>query len=137
MPTTIRRVDYYYAMVENQPGEGYELLGQLAQVGINLLAFTAVPMGPTRTQLALFPEDGARMAEAARQARIGLDGPHRAVLVQGDDKLGVLADIHAKLNESSVHVYASSCVTDGRGSFGYILYIRPDEYERAVRALQV
>jgi hypothetical protein len=34
-------------------------------------------------------------------------------------------------------VYASSCVTDGRGSFGYILYIRPDEYERAVRALQV
>jgi hypothetical protein len=137
MPTTIRRVDYYYATVENQPGEGYELLGQLAQVGINLLAFTAVPMGPTRTQLALFPEDGARMAEAARKAGIGLDGPHRAVLVQDDDKLGALAGIHAKLNESNVHVYASSCVTDGRGSFGYILYIRPDDYERAVQALRV
>jgi hypothetical protein len=123
--------------VANQPGGGYEPLGQLAQQGFDRLAFSAVPMGPTRTQLALFPEDAARMAEVARKAGLGLDGPHRALLVQGDDRLGVVAGIHAKLHESDVHVYAASCVTDGRGSYGYILYIRPDEYERAVQALQV
>jgi hypothetical protein len=137
MAFSIRRVEYYYATVENQPGEGYALLSQLASLGINLLAFTAVPVGPTRTQLALFPEDGPKMTSAAKMAGLTLDGPHRALLVQGDDELGALAGIHTKLHETNAHVYAASCVTDGRGSYGYVLYIRPDDYERAVKALAV
>jgi len=26
-------------------------------------------------------------------------------------------------------------VTDGRGSFGYVMYVREDQFERAVKAL--
>ena len=58
---------------------------------------------------------------------------HEAV----DDELGALADIHQVLFEASVNVYASNGVTDNRGSFGYLLYIRPEEYERATSALKV
>jgi hypothetical protein len=137
MAFIIRRVDYFYATVEDQPGEGYELLSQLASLGINLLAITVLPSGPTRTQLTLFPEDPARMKNAAAKAGLVLDGPHRALLVQGDDELGALAKVHAKLYQADVHVYASSGVTDGRGSYGYIIYVRPDEFDRAARALEV
>jgi hypothetical protein len=137
MGFSIRRVEYFYTTVEDQPGEGYKLLTRLAELGLNLLAFTAVPVGPTRTQLTLFPEDPLRMAEAARKAGLALDGPHRALLVQGDDELGAIAGVHAKLYEARVNVYASSGVADGRGSYGYILYIRPEDYERAARALEV
>ncbi len=137
MAFSIRRVDYYYATVENEPGEGYALLTQLAGLGINLLAFTAVPVGPTRTQLALFPEDPAKMTDAARKAGLTLDGPHHALLVRGDDELGAIAGIHTKLHQANAHVYASSCVTDGRGSYGYVLYIRPDDFDRAAKALQI
>ena len=137
MPVKVRRIDYFYARVEDVPGEAYKLLSMLADLGLNLLAFTAIPIGPEQTQLALFPEDAGKMSSEARKANLQLDGPHRALLVQGDDELGALASIHAKLYEAAVNVFASSGVTDGQGSFGYILYVRPEEYERAAAALSV
>jgi len=135
MAYTIRRADYFHAMVHDEPGEGHELLSTLANLGINLLAFTGMPMGQARTQLTLFPEDPVRMAAAARQAGLALEGPHPAFLVQGDDELGAFARIHLRLYQARVNVFASSGVADGKGTFAYILYVRPEEYEGAARAL--
>ena len=137
MPDVIRRVDYFTTTIKDRPGEGYKLLAQLAELGLNLVAFTAIPMGPSSTQLTLFPEDSGRMVSAAQRAGMRLDGPHPAFLAQGDDKLGALAEIHQALFGADVNIYASSGVTDGRGTFGYLLYVRPEEYERAAAALGV
>ncbi len=137
MAFKIRKVEYFYCSVVDQPGEAYKLLSQLEQGGINLLAFTAIPVGPDRTQLTLFPEVPAKLIEGAKNSHLTLDGPHSALLVQGDDELGALADIHQVLFQEGVNVYASNGVTDNRGSFGYLLYIRPEEYERATTALKV
>lgn len=137
MPDVIRRVDYFNVTIRDRPGEGYKLLSQLAEMGLNLVAFTAVPIGPSSTQLTLFPEDSAKMQHAATRAGMLLEGPHPAFLVQGDDKLGALAGIHQDLYRANVNVYASSGVTDGRGTFGYVLYVRPEDYERAAAALEV
>ena len=133
----IRRVDYFYTRVKDQPGEAYKVLSKLADLGVNLLAFIGVPMGPEVTQLTLFPEDSSKLTEATEMTGMALDGPHRALLIQGDDQLGVLASLHEKLYQIDVSVYASYCVADGRGSFGNVIYIRPDEYDRAVAALGV
>ncbi|MBM4168030.1 MAG: hypothetical protein FJ215_02570 [Ignavibacteria bacterium] len=137
MAFSIRRVDYFYVTVKHEPGEAYKFLSRLADLGINLLAFTAVPMGPAHTQLTIFPEDTHALNDGAKKAGISVIGPHPAILVQGDDELGALAVIHEKLYESKVNAYASSGVADGRGGFGYLLYIKPDEYDRAVNALGV
>ena len=135
MKYNIRRIEYYYANVHDQPGEAYQILTQLAGLGVNLLAFTGLPTGPSRTQLTLFPEDGSSLVEAARKAGLPLDGPQSALLVQGDDELGALAEIHRKLYQSGLNVFASTGVADGRGAFGYILYLRPEHFEAAARAL--
>ena len=137
MAFRIRRVEYFTATVLDQPGESYKLLSQLADLGLNLVAFTTVPVGPLQAQLTIFPEDPLRLADAARKAALVLDGPHPAFLVQGDDELGAVANIHATISEAGVNVYASSGVADGRGSFGYVIYVRPDDYERAATALGV
>lgn len=137
MSFKIRRVDYFYTTIKDQSGEAYKLLSQLAELGINLLAFSGVPMGPMRTQLTLFPEDTLKMKNAADKAGLALDGPHPALLVQGDDELGALAGIHMKLYEANVNVYASSGISDGKGSYGYVIYVRPDEYGAAAKALGV
>ena len=137
MAYRIRRLDYFYTQVTDQPGAAYELLSSLAGLGVNLLAFTAVPIGPEDTQLTLFPEDPHRLQDAARKAGLPLAGPHPAILVQGDDEMGALAKIHAKLAEARVNVYASTCVTDGAGRYGYVIYVRPEEYDRAQKALEV
>ena len=135
MTFAIRPAEYYYANVRDELGAAYRVLSQLAERGVNLLAFTAVPAGPSLAQFALFPETPAKLVEEARAAGLSLDGPHRALLVQGDDELGAFASVHERLLKVGVDIYASSGAIDGRGSFGYVMYVREDQFERAVEAL--
>ena len=137
MAFRIRRVDYFYSTVKDQPGEAYKLLSLLSSLGINLLAITAVPFGPMNTQLTIFPDDAGKLRNEAQKAGLKLDGPQPAFLVQGDDELGALAEVHMKLYEANVNIYASSGVADGKGSYGYVIYVRPDDYARAVAALKL
>ena len=135
MPFTIRRVEYYYTLIKDKPGEAYKLLNLLAGMGVNQLAFSAIPVGPDSTQLAVFPEEPAKLVNEAKQSGIHLDGPHHALLIQGDDDLGALAGIHQKLFEANINVFASSGVTDGRGSYGYLIYVKEDDFLRAAETL--
>jgi predicted amino acid-binding ACT domain protein len=137
MAVTIQRVEYFNTTVRDRPGAAYDVLSHLAAADVNLLAFSAVPIGPEQTQLVLFPEKVDLLESAARVWRLDLTGPNRAFLIQGDDKLGALADIHRSLSEAQINVYASTGVTDGRGGFGYIVYVRPEDFERASRVLGV
>jgi hypothetical protein len=133
----IRRVEYFHATVKDQPGEAYKLLSQLATAEVNLLAFNAVPVGPEQTQLVIFPESVESLAHAAERTGLIMTGPQRAFLIQGDDKLGALVDLHRKLSDARINVYASSGVTDGVGGYGYVLYVRSEHYEDAAAALGV
>ena len=66
------------------------------------------------------------------------DGVHlsqRAFLVQGDDRLGTFADIHRKLFDAQVNVYASTGITDGKGDYGCVLYIKAEHFKNAAHAL--
>jgi len=133
----IRKVEYYYADIRDELGAAYGVLSSLAELGVNLLAFTAVPSGSHRAQFTIFPEDPNKLVAEARMDALALDGPHHALLVQGDDELGAFADIHRRLGAASVDIYATSGVTDGVGSFGYVVYVREDQFEIAASALEL
>ena len=137
MAYQIRRVDYYYVTVKDEPGEAYKFLSQLASLGISLLAFTAVPVGPDASQLTLFPESSVNFQQKAKMAGLKFLGPHHAFLVNGDDELGALVEVHDALFRSRINIYASSGVTDGKGEYGYIMYLKPEDYERAAKALGI
>lgn len=137
MAFDIRRVDYFYTTVKDRPGESHKLLALLGDLGVNQLAFNATPIGPDHVQLTLFPEDKLKLVSEAEKAQLPLDGPYPAILAQGDDQLGTLANIHVKLYEVGINVYASTGVTDGRGGFGYIIYLHPEDYEKASAVLKV
>lgn len=137
MSAQIRRVQYFYSTVRNRPGEGLRVLSDLAEADVNLLAFTAIPVGPDHTQVTLFPESPQRLHRMAEQTGMVLTEPESALLIQGDDHLGALEEIHRKLYDARVNIYASTGVTDGRGGYGYVLYVRPAEFEAAARALEV
>jgi len=137
MSASITPVQYFYANVKDRPGEAYGFLSTLSGSGVNLLAFNAVPLGWNTTQLVLFPEDPGTLVRAAAASGLLLNGPERALLVQGDDELGALVDIHRRLFEASVNVLSSSGVTDGSGRYGYVIYIRSDLFDDAVRALDL
>jgi len=137
MAYSIRRAEYFHATIIDQPGEAYRVLSSLEGLGVDLLAFTAVPLGSDRTELTLFPADTSKMTSEARKAKMDLDGPHPALLVHGDDELGALVVVHEKLYRAGVNVAASSGVSDGHGRYGYVIYVREEDCERAAEALEV
>jgi hypothetical protein len=113
------------------------LLEFLSAHSVNLTAFTAFPRGDGRAQLDFFPENTETLHQAAKEAGIDLVGPKQAFLIQGDDRTGVLVEHHLRLADAGVNVYAANGVNDGRGRFGYVLWVRPEDYLKAARALGV
>jgi hypothetical protein len=57
--------------------------------------------------------------------------------MQGDDELGALVEVHEKLYRAGVNVYASMGVSDGADKYGYVIYVREDDCERAAKALEI
>ncbi len=137
MAHTIQRTDYFYTTVRDRPGEALKFLSSLREMGVGLQAFTAMPVGLHQTQLTMFPEDAPRLKEEARRGGFELDGPHPAFLVKGDDVPGAVVGIHERLYEAGINVYMSTGVSGGHGSFGYIIYVRPEDFEAAAEALGV
>ena len=45
------------------------------------------------------------------------------------------AGLHMKPMKANVNVYAATGVADGGGSFGYVIYVRPEQYSLAVATL--
>ena len=137
MAVQISRVDYFYASTEDRPGATYQILHALAEAGVDMLAFSAMPVGPSRAQLTLFPAESDGLLRVAPRLGLSLSQPQRAILVEGDDELGALGEIHRKLYDARINVFASSGVKAGAGRFGYLLYVRPEEYERAANVLGI
>lgn len=135
MTAKVTCIEYFYVTVQDKPGQAYRILAELASQDVNLLAFGAVPMGPYETQLTLFPDNSGRLASAIDRLGLTLQGPHSALLVQGDDRLGALVDIHRTLRDSGINIYASNGVTDGSNGFGYVIYLRPEDLNRAADLL--
>ncbi len=137
MAETIRKVQYFYATIEDKPGEASRLLKNLSQRSINLFAFTAFPVGPGTSQLDFFPENPEQLLKAALDAGITLVGPKNAFLIQGQDRIGALHEHHLTLSNAGINVHAANGVVDDSGRFGYVLWVKPEDYERAAQAFEI
>lgn len=137
MAEAVQRVEYFYAVVLDEPGEARRLLEFCSAHGVNLINFTAFPLGENEVQMCFFPEDAQKLKMASEESGIPLVGPKKAFLIRGEDRLGVLIEHHLRLADAGINVYAANGTTDGRGGFGYILWVKPHDYELAAKALGV
>ena len=135
MADNIKKIEYYYAIVEDKPGEARKLLEYCSAQGLNLINFTAFPFGKTLSQLDFFPVDSEKLKLAAQDAGIDLVGPKQAFLVQGEERIAVLTEYYLRLADAGINVYAANGTSDGRGGFGYILWVKPDDFDKAAEAL--
>jgi len=135
MAETVRRVEYYYVTVPDTPAEGQRILSALKDSGVNLLAFLGFPLGGGQSQIDLVPEDPASLKEAAARAGVTLSEAKWAFLVQGDDRLGAVADTTAKLAQATINLTAAAATGAGAGRYGMIVWVAPADYERAAEAL--
>jgi hypothetical protein len=135
MADTIRLVEYFYMMAPNKPGEGARALNTLKEAGVNLLAFSGFPQG-RRAQLDFIPADPAAFKQAAKKAKWKVVGPKRGFLVQGDDRVGAVAELLERTAAAKVNVTAidAVCVADGR--YGAIFWVASKDVKKTAAVLR-
>lgn len=133
MADTIRVVEYFHVMAPNKPGEGARRLHTLKEAGVNLLAFSGFPEG-RRAQLDFMPADPSAFKQAAKRAKWQVVGPKRGFLVQGDDRVGAVAELLERLGAATINVTAIDAVcADGR--YGAIFWVAPKDVKKTATLL--
>lgn len=134
MADNIRLVDYYYTIAPDKPGEGARLLGSLRSAGVNLLAFSAFPSA-RKSQVDFVPADSAMFLVAAKSAKIKLSRPKKVFLIDGEDRIGAIAEVMERLGAAKINVTAVDAVRSGGGRYGALLWVKPRDAKKAAAAL--
>ena len=134
MADTIRKVDYFYTMVPNTPGQAGKILSGLAGEGVELLALSGFPSG-RRAQVDLVPADSAKFKRAAKKLGLALSTRKTGFLIQGEDRVGAMAGIAEALAAAKINVTAVDAVSAGEGRFGAIFWVKPQSVAKAARVL--
>ena len=141
MADKIKRVDYYYVQVPNQPGQAFETLAKLKEAKVNLLAFTAFPTDNNNAQMVMVPEKPEVLLKAATAAGLKLSAKKQAFFVQGKDRPGALAEVYQKLATAKVNVHASNATSGdssfGSNTFGFMIWVKAADLDAASKALGV
>ena len=134
MTDTITRVDYFYIETPNKPGEAARALTAIKEAGLNLLAFSGFPKG-RRAQLDFIPADPIAFAKCAKKAGCTLSKKKSGFLIQGEDRVGTVADLLSRLAAAKINVTAIDAVCAGAGRYGALLWVKPPDLKRAAKAL--
>ena len=134
MLDTVRKLDYFAIQAPDRPGEGARLLAALRSHGVNLLALIGFPSG-RKAQIDLVPEDAAALRAAAKQMKLALGAKKSCFVIQGDDRVGALADTLQTLADAKINVTAIQAVTAGMGRYGAIFWVKPRDVAKAAKAL--
>jgi len=133
--TDVQRIKYYYTVVSDRPGAGTKVLNALKAARVNLVAYNGFPTTKGRAQLVFVPSNERAFLAAARKAGIKLIGPKAAFLIQGDDRVGAVADIVSKLGRARLNVVAMNAIAAGKRRYGAILWVKPPNVAKAAKIL--
>lgn len=134
MPDSVRKVEYFSINVPNKPGEAFRVLQTLVSSGINLLACSGHPVG-RRARIDVVPDSTRRFNAAMSKAELGFIARKSGFLIQGEDRPGALAQNLHRLAKAGINVTGIDAMAAGKGRWGAIVWVKPQDVSRAGRAL--
>lgn len=75
------------------------------------------------------------MTAGAIKAGLKLDGPYSAIIITGDEKPGALAEIYSKLFQAGIQIEESSGIAHINEGYGVVLYLKQEDCDKAMAAL--
>ena len=135
MADSIRRMDYFYAMVNDKPGQAAKIVEALAADGVGMLAFSGFPQGKKKSQIVFVPEDAKAFKKVAKKTGLRISKTRAGFLIQGEDRTGALGRVLSKLSDAKINVTAIDAVTAGSGRFGAVLWVKQKKVKKAAKAL--
>jgi hypothetical protein len=136
MADIVRKVAYFAMEVPNKPGEGARVLGALADMGVNLLAFSGFPSG-RKAQLDFIPEDVTMFKNAVKATKLKTRPQKFGFLVQGDDRKGAVADLLKTMAGKKINVTAIDALSAEGSRYAAILWVAPKDMNKAAKAFGV
>jgi hypothetical protein len=133
---TVRKADYFSMEVANKAGQGAQHLRALKEAGVNLLAFTGFPLGK-KAQMDFIAEDGQTLKAVAKKNKWKVSPRKTVFLVQGDDRLGAIHEVIAKLAEKNISITALDAVSAGGGRYGAMFWVKPRDVNKASKVLGI
>lgn len=139
MADTVRKSDYFKALIPNKPGEGAKVLNALKDAGVNLVGLWGYPMGKGKqAALELIPETAAGFGKLAKKAGLAdVEKLSGCFLIAGEDRIGAMAEVMSKLAAAGINVQSAKAVCAGAGSFGAAVFVAPEDAKKAAKALGV
>ncbi|HEX9742809.1 MAG TPA: hypothetical protein VGA17_08475 [Nitrospiraceae bacterium] len=134
MAESIRIAQYFKVTVPDKAGEAVKMLDAIKGAGVNLLAFSGFPRGK-RAQMDFVPEDPVRFKEVAKYNKWKVQGPKSCFVVQGDDRVGAMADVLQRLVDARINVTAADAICAGMGRFAVLIFVKPGSVKKAAAAL--
>jgi hypothetical protein len=137
MADIVRRIEYYYTVVPGRAGAGAKVFNALKAGGVNLIALNGFPTSTRRAQLDFVPSDRDAFLAATKKVGIKLVGPKVAFLIQGEDRVGAVADILSKLGRAQINITAMQAIAAGAGRYGAVLWVKPRNIGKTAQAFGV
>ena len=136
MADMIRTAQYFKVQIADNPGTLGGMLAPLREEGVNLLAVHAFPRN-RRTQVDVVPEDPTAFKNVAKAHKLKVQGPKMCLLVEGDDRPGVLADLTDRLGSARINMTAVTGLAAGQGRFGAILWVKPRDVKKGAKIFDI
>jgi hypothetical protein len=87
--------------------------------------------------LDLIPSDSATFANAARAVGLKLSNKKSGFLIQGEDRVGAVADIAKRLADARINVTSVQLFCAGSGRYGGMLWVNAPDLRKAAKALGI
>ena len=131
-----RKVKYCYITVPNRPGQGAQVLSELKDAKVNLLAYSGFPTKGGKSQLDLVAKNIGPIRRMSRANGWRLSPVKKGFLLQGADRVGAVHRHIQRLADVNINVTAADAVCAGQGRYGMLLWVKGKDYVRAARALK-
>ena len=136
MAHRVRKIHYCHTTVPNSAGQGADVLAELREAGVNLLAYTGFPAKAGKAQLDLVTDEMGPVRRLAKRNGWRLSKTKKGFLIQGTDEVGAVHRHIQKLADQRINVTAADAVAAGKGRYGMLLWVKPKDYARASRTLR-
>lgn len=81
------------------------------------------------------PRNAAAFRKAMKRAGLQVSAKKTVFLIQGSDRVGAIHKVMDMLGKAGINVTAIDAVTDGKGHYGALLWVKAAHVRKAAKVL--